>query len=460
MHSYLKLRRRYYVLALSLGLYLLLRSPRQDIANLTIVDTRRIDHILDSKLSGILHDLRTENGQYLVDESVQHNIQAKQDALHCFVSRGTWATNTQDSDSRPTFHPEWTCLNTSASSENISAPPPDTALPHHIARSLCTSLSTRKVLLVGPEATHHLHTLWLDAIDEDHTCLGPEFCTFHHICLPPHMRNATSRAEPRFKKLPGDQDLVSLGSALLRFSLSSALFVAADPRAYSEVRVDRATGVRARDSNWFELARRSHVVVLHRGPLPAPAPTYNVSDEPGALDRWELSWADVLRHGGDSRTDYYTGPDGRLSRVDGLVNAALDATLDTVLPEIIETLLLVRKDDVVSKNALMWHGAWYKQPRCASQNRVSDANVFDSSLDPWSLYHNLQVYMQNRLLPVILPLFEVPFVPMVVPTAVGDFLSVPQSHLRSDCVRYPLDSPGGEALQRSFMTSLDYLVHS
>ena len=173
-------------------------------------------------------------------------------------------------------------------------------------------------------------------------------------------------------------------------SLSSSLLVPASPRVWSEVRVDPRTGVRARDSNWLEQARRSQIVVMNRGSVPAPAATYNISDVPDALERWEVPWRDVLEQIGSND---YVGSGERQSRFNRLVNAALDVTLRSMLPEVIGTLARMREDDIISKNTLIWHGAWYKQPQCASGKPSSPnilSEVLDPSLDPWTLYHNLQ----------------------------------------------------------------------
>ncbi|KAL1746185.1 hypothetical protein HDZ31DRAFT_34755 [Schizophyllum fasciatum] len=440
-----KLSRRHSGLALLvLGLYLLLRSSGQE-SSQDAIAVDAIDRILDSKLSEYMREVRTAKGHLMLANTTA--LESKQKALACFVDQGTWLPgNEASSFNGPVFQPNDSCLG------NID-------IPHDPARDLCSAISSQKVLLVGSEATHHLHTLWLDALAEDHACLGPEFCTFHHICLPPGMRRAAARAEPRFKKLPRDQDLADLGSALVRFALSSALRVPDGPRAYGEVRVEAATGVRVRESNWVEQARRSQVVVMNRGPVPAPATTYNVSDESGALERWEVPWAGVLASAGGE--GYSVRFDGRLSRVDKLVGVAMDRTLRFWLPEVVETLALMREDEVISKNALIWHGAWYKQLRCAT-GRPSSSNVLSEvlspSLDPWTLYHNLQG--------MAFPYERLSFAPDVdtrndtaphgvVPSEVA---GVSARQKRWDCMRYPDSSPGGRAMQVMFIRGMRLLL--
>ncbi|KAL1660932.1 hypothetical protein GGF50DRAFT_129899 [Schizophyllum commune] len=438
----LKLKRRYYALLLAFVIYLLLCSFSWD-ASQNPIDLDALNRILDVKLATYMREVRHTKGHLMLIDTA--HLEAKQKALACFVDKGTW---TQDNDSnRLTFQPDYSCLGKAPCSS-----------PEASALDLCATISSQKVLLVGSEATHHLHTLWLDALAEDQTCLGPEFCTFHHVCLPPAMRTASALAEPRFKKLPRDQDLAELGSALVRFSLSSSLLMPESPRVWSEVRVDLRTSVRARDSNWLEQARRSQVMVMNRGPVPAPATTYNVSDAPNALERWEVPWRDVLSDGGS--TDYVDSG-GRLSRIGRLVNAALDVTLRSMLPEVIETLARMREDDIVSKNTLIWHGAWYKQRQCASGKPSSSnvlSEVLDPSLDPWTLYHNLQAPSRRRLKPGE----DVSLLDAANATALvaPDRAKSEEHRKRSDCIRYPDTSPGGRALQAVFLCSLNFLVAS
>ncbi|KAL1736330.1 hypothetical protein EV714DRAFT_199082 [Schizophyllum commune] len=437
-----KPKRRYYAILLAFVLYLLLCSFSWE-APQDLIDLDALNRILDDKLAVYMREVRQTKG-YLMLNDTSH-LEANQKALACFVDQGTW---TRDDDSNQvSFQPDYSCLGKAPSSS-----------PQASAADLCTTISSQKVLLVGSEATHHLHTLWLDALDEDHTCLGPEFCTFHHVCLPPAMRTGAALAEPRFKKLPRDQDLAELGSALVRFSLSSSLLVTESPRVWSEVRVDARTGVRARDSNWLEQARRSQVVVMNRGPVPAPATTYNISDVPDALERWEVPWRDVLEQTGDND---YVDSGGRLSRIGRLVNAALDVTLRSMLPEVIETLARMREDDIVSKNTLIWHGAWYKQPQCASGKSSSSnvlSEVLNPSLDPWTLYHNLQVPARRRLKPgEDMSLLDAANTTALV---APDRTKLDERRKRSDCIRYPNTSPGGRALQAVFLRSLNFLVAS
>ncbi|KAJ7287311.1 hypothetical protein C8J57DRAFT_1707667 [Mycena rebaudengoi] len=85
----------------------------------------------------------------------------------------------------------------------------DVYTPEHIARA-CTTLRAKKILLVGPEPTYYLHSLWLRAIElHEHTiheCPGPEFCTFHHICCPPTQHTTSVITRDRVKHPPRDAD--------------------------------------------------------------------------------------------------------------------------------------------------------------------------------------------------------------------------------------------------------------
>ncbi|KAJ6576859.1 hypothetical protein B0H10DRAFT_1963293 [Mycena sp. CBHHK59/15] len=142
----------------------------------------------------------------------------------------------------------------------------------HVAQ-VCASLRGKKILLVGSETTFYLHSLWLRALEVHeqriHECPGAEFCTFHHICQPP---GRVAPQEGRFKRPPTNPDLVASGSAIMRYALSTSLLVAKDKTdaRYTQPVVDPATGVRLKNAYWLHTARKADIVVMNRGPIPAP----------------------------------------------------------------------------------------------------------------------------------------------------------------------------------------------
>ncbi|KAJ7125023.1 hypothetical protein C8R44DRAFT_574305, partial [Mycena epipterygia] len=137
----------------------------------------------------------------------------------------------------------------------------------------CAFLRSKRILLVGPETTFYLHSLWLRALEthdhRTHECPGLEFCNFHHICLPP----GYATPQERFKFPPKDTELIASGSAVLRYVLSTSLYAATDKNdaGYTQPVVDPATGVRLKNGYWLYKARSTDIILMNRGPIPAPA---------------------------------------------------------------------------------------------------------------------------------------------------------------------------------------------
>ncbi|KAJ7185155.1 hypothetical protein B0H12DRAFT_993584, partial [Mycena haematopus] len=138
----------------------------------------------------------------------------------------------------------------------------------------CELLTAKKILLVGPETTYYLHSLWLHALEahEHRTkfCHGPEFCKFHHICLPAGFPDTHN---DRYKFPPKDEELVASSSAMMRYVLSTSLYTAPDTNdtGYTQAVVDPATGIRLKNAYWLRQARRADIILMNRGPIPAPA---------------------------------------------------------------------------------------------------------------------------------------------------------------------------------------------
>ena len=275
----------------------------------------------------------------------------------------------------------------------------------NLAVELCDLLSAKNVLLVGPEITFHLHSIWLRALEElenqPYYCLGLDFCTFHHICLIKSAMNETSTVDSgytRFHKPPSKQELISSGTSLLRYVHSTSLHTSNDPKdiAYIWPVVDQTTGVRVRNNYWRAHARKADVIILNRGPLPAPAWTYTDSDLAG-------NWSFVDQLCLNKSTTYLSEKNSFASRI---INAALHATLVSFLPSTIRSLSAVRQDTINTERILIWHGSWYLQPVHPVEHKhsllIRDLSYpFSpqvSAIDPWSLYYNAQgqifIYIQ------------------------------------------------------------------
>jgi hypothetical protein len=201
-----------------------------------------------------------------------------------------------------------------------------------------------------------------------------------------------------------------------------------DVRLNSVPSVDSRTGVRVVDSRWVRYAASSKadILVLNRGPLPAPAWSYNKNNDSAACN---LTWLTTLRaleqKHADSEplTDLFVDV---LSRLDHhhdhdesaqpditklVINAALHSTISTFLPSLLSTLNRLREHgghrpilSTPPKKPVMWYGSWFLPVSCAPDS----LSVFSSSgsdprhllaqlltqaeamNNPWSAYYNAQ----------------------------------------------------------------------
>lgn len=334
-----------------------------------------VDKILEMALStALIREIKVDAS----GPAVEH-IQTLQESLKCFVERGTWTTtNTLLPSESPQNSKGFSVLKTPIYIPGKSCFP--SADPH-----VCSLLPAKKILMVGPETTFHLHSLWLRSLEiheqRSHTCLGPEFCTFHHICQPPApnlMDVDTAVSLERNKKLPRESDLVASGSAILRYIQSTSLLASPDPGADAYVlsRIDPVTGVREKNVYWQNQARRADVVIMNRGPIPAPASTWTGD----AAGNWSFVEQVPLEL-----------PDSAFSGFGGsIINAAVHVTIRTFLPDILRTLHTIQTDPAIRSKTLIWHGSWYMLPDCSRGEQSATENIFNVATDPWSLYYNTQ----------------------------------------------------------------------
>lgn len=246
-------------------------------------------------------------------------------------------------------------------------------------RRLCHAHAKKRILFVGPELTYHLHLLWLDALSSieqrDHSCRGPAFCTFHHICQP-LTDNKPDIEHNRHQQLPTNTDLIARNSSLIRYIMSSSLYAskARSEEHYAVPQMGVGTGVRLRDMPWIQQARKSDVVLLHRAPLPAPAWTYDGSRRG--------NWTFV-----DDLDAYFDLESSNLA--DRVINAALHATLTQFLPTLRQTLRTIGIDEELRrrKPLWIWHSNLYETNPCLADVRPE---LLINTSDLWALYHNAQ----------------------------------------------------------------------
>ncbi|KAF9460756.1 hypothetical protein BDZ94DRAFT_885328 [Collybia nuda] len=290
-----------------------------------------------------------------------------------------------------------------------------------LAAEFCSTLSARKLLFVGSENTFYLHSLWLKTLEKyegrQYYCHDPNLCTFHHICQ--SLSNATEPFQVmdslRLKKRPTEKEFLSWGSSVIRYSHSDSLHMSdnEEDMAYTKPMVDIFSHVRVRNAYYLGHLKRADVILMGRAPLPAPAWSYANSGS-------GFNWAYRNHTYRNQSWPYLEGN----SLTTHIIQAALHNTLVSFLPTTIHSLNNLQMTLGTRHKILVWHSSWYRYPQCSSiRSSKNELYVEDLSgplphipvrrTDPWSLYHNTQVYIQNRLMRALLPRYGIAFLPMV-----------------------------------------------
>lgn len=269
-------------------------------------------------------------------------------------------------------------------------------------QDICQLLPGKRLLLVGPETTHFLHSLWLDIVEgrrnRTHTCPGREFCTFHHICQTPSISpedsdTYDSRAG-RKKKIPSDNFLRATRSAVLQYTFSTTLYAASNQSdaLYQFPMVDPETGVQQISQYWLRRARKADVIIMSRAPMPAPISTYTL----GSSGNW--TFAATLCGQQNHFPANYCG----ISLHYDVAIAALDTTLRNFLPSIMQTLRKLETNNLFQDSLRVWHGHWFIQPSCALTGLPRDTPLLPyfwsctdpvkpcHMMDPWTYFYNVQ----------------------------------------------------------------------
>jgi len=204
-----------------------------------------------------------------------------------------------------------------------------------------------------------------------------------------------------------------------------------DVRLSSVPFIDPRTGARVVDSRWVRYAASSKadILVLNRGPLPAPAWSYNKNnDSPVRNLTWLTTlrvleqkhaepfsdlFADVLsrldHH--DYYNDHLMHPSAEPDFTNLVINAALHSTISTFLPSLLSTLSRLREHaghrpilGTPPKKPVLWYGSWFMPVSCAPDflsvfsSSESDPRHLLAQLltqaeamnNPWSAYYNAQ----------------------------------------------------------------------
>ncbi|KAK0486192.1 hypothetical protein IW261DRAFT_785119 [Armillaria novae-zelandiae] len=153
--------------------------------------------------------------------------------------------------------------------------------------------------------------------------------------------------------------------------MSTSLYLSSNKNdtRYTLPYVDPLTGVRSRDTFWLHQARKADVIMMNRGPIPAPAWTYDGTPH----GNW--SYIDCLHLNRSAIVDSTSPPDARVQ----IFNAALHATLTQFLPELHRTLRTINTDQDIQRRLNLW--IWHGSLGC---------NRNFSTSDPWSLFYQAQ----------------------------------------------------------------------
>ena len=308
---------------------------------------------------------------------------AHQTSLSCSLRGGKWHLRAD----QPLFAPRQDCF--------LSR-----RIPANFSVHICSLLAGKRILFVGPVTTYYLHSLWLDSLQSyegrPHDCLGPAHCVFHHICRSPvnGSEDDLDVFVGRKKKTPNNFMLSSTKSSLLQYVLSTTLHASDDQHdpAYTLPVIDPRTGVRCHNNYWLRRARKADITVMNRGPLLAPAWSYDSKQISGNWNFIDDLWYNHSR----SYLDLEVVTDSFEHR---LINAALHATISWFLPSVIQSLRVIGKDRSIQSSLLVWHGSWFLQPSCTKVGQpegLSSSRAFwevkdrNTLVDPWSFYYNAQ----------------------------------------------------------------------
>ncbi|KAG1838452.1 hypothetical protein DFJ58DRAFT_668359 [Suillus subalutaceus] len=254
----------------------------------------------------------------------------------------------------------------------------------------------------------------------------------------------------RYISSPSVEELVQTGSSLDNYVLSDTLLTLPDPEApeYSVPYIHAFSGVRSRETYWLTSAKKADVLILGRGPFSAPPSMYT--------GNWSLL-LDFPSHVGS----YHAKIPSFAASIPNplqIVDAAVHATLSVFLPEIKQTLGALRVNGCFNrKKKVIW---LVNQPRFPGDGRGQKIPLLRTYFlpngqdepspgdlkavllrlvalstnerldDPWTLYYNVQVYLQDRLLRQVLPRFGVHLLQIESFVEAGSNVAGPQLQYR------------------------------
>ncbi|KAK4051577.1 hypothetical protein OIV83_002717 [Microbotryomycetes sp. JL201] len=385
----------------------------------------------------------------------------------------------------------------------------------------CELIAHKSTLLVGDTPQFSLHDLLLDWTSlKSQTCYGDLYCKEHSLCgdilrssrsvesgdldervfhqLPkPPLAISKREAEALTAPLAhrqGDKYTSPSYGTMLRYRRADGLRHASAQTAPTYV--NPSTGIREINQQWMADSRRSDIVIISKAPIPLPLRGHNET------------WDDLF------------APDPALALEEQglrILEAAWRMTEDVWLPELLDTLRVIRAPPSPLDQLVLYRGGWRSHHDCSTpalpdgdpasawkawrtisgdgpppntlqpslskllfKTDMVDGKETRSLVNAHTLFFNLQTILQNHVVrTIIAPAFGVPFLDLETSLSVwrsgmvGSSASAPfvgslvdQSSTRrpasdvglrsaasGDCSRYCLPSPGG-AIEEAFIGGL------
>lgn len=359
---------RFLVLFLVLyACYILLRQKEDTSVELQL--KQQLDLAIEEHAQQVL-------GKHLINYNIttsretRQKIKTTQTRFVCYICQGSWLA---EAPKRARYRHDEKCIEGWPSLERLDL--------QELTELFCNRLAGKRILIAGPLPFYHAQTLLLEALAKhDGTSYprrNPESSSHYFVCggsqyeeqpLP----NSTYNPRNALKWKSSSHNMTRIS-----FSLSDSLlpFYDAKDGEITEPIVDSRTQVRVQVSNWLNESEKAQILILNKGPIPAPAWTF----DGGGTGNWSF----VQKENG-SQEETLTAK---------VVNAAFDVVSEVYLPELLRTLDAVEEG---IKQYTIFIGSWYQQPTCT--NFGLNASFRTTRLfwepyhriDPWSLYYNTQ----------------------------------------------------------------------
>ncbi|KIJ65848.1 hypothetical protein HYDPIDRAFT_166856 [Hydnomerulius pinastri MD-312] len=331
-------------------------------------------------------------------------------------------------------------------------------------------------------------------------CSYRESCTHYHIYLSPAVATPFSGSQddiPRYVKSPTPHQLVETESALVNYIISDTLFSSRDESSwqYTVPSLDHSSGIQLHETYWLPAARKAGIVVLGHGPMSAPGETYSgnwsfLDSVPNHIDK--------IMTGSKARERNKTSTHRKIWLNHGpfdIVNAAVHFTVSKFLPDVLQVLKSIREEVRPGRRKrLIWASSWYYLPgrgsvrtallsrhrrsyfmsifwntrSAVSPERLDVMYQLGASLDaesmgmshtkdPWTLFHNMQVFLQNCVLRELLPRHGIAFLPLNIPWS--EYVRFPRSSIIPQSLPEYMEFGRSEATREAFLTdSTTYCV--